>query len=55
LFLVAATFRILGLDFCVLAYWASVAPLLSLSSFYKYARGHCKVAWSFARVVRGVE
>ena len=30
LLLVAATFCILGLDFCVLAYWGSAALLLSL-------------------------
>jgi len=30
LLLVAATFCILGLDFCVLAYWGSAAVLLSL-------------------------
>ena len=47
----AATFCILGLDFCVLAYWGSAALLVSLSSFYNYARGHCKAARNFARVV----
>ena len=36
----------------MLAYWGSVALLFSLLSFYNYARGHCKAAWSFARVVR---
>ena len=46
------TFGILGLDFCVLAYWGSAALLLSLESFYNYARGHCKAARGFARVVR---
>ena len=30
LLLVAATFCILGLDFCVLAYWGSAALLISL-------------------------
>ena len=52
LLLVAATFCILGLDFCVLAYWGSAALLVSLSSFYNYARGHCKAAPNFTRVVR---
>ena len=32
LLLVAATFCILGLDFCVLAYWGSAALLLNLST-----------------------
>jgi len=49
---VIATFCILGLDFCVLTYWGSAALLLSLESFYNYARGHCKAARSFTRVVR---
>ena len=35
----ALAFCILGLDFCVLAYWGSAALLLSLESFYNYARG----------------
>ena len=52
LLLVAATFCILGLDFCVLAYWGSAALLFSLQSFYNYARGHCKAARIFVRVVR---
>jgi len=34
----------LGLDSCVLAYCSSAAPLLSLQSFYNYARGHCEAA-----------
>ena len=32
------------LDSCVLAYCSSPAPLLSLQSFYNYARGHCEAA-----------
>ena len=52
LLLVAATCCILDLDFCVLAYCGSAVLLLSLQSFYNYARGHCKVARRFAKVVR---
>ena len=33
-----------GLDSCVFAYCSSAAPLLSLQSFYNYARGHCETA-----------
>ena len=35
-----------GLDSCVLAYWGSAAPLLSLQSFCNYAKGHCEAARS---------
>ena len=30
---------------------ALAAPLLSLQSFYNYARGHCEAAWSFFRAI----
>jgi len=36
---------------CVFAYWGSAAPMLSLYSFYNYARGHCEAVQSFSRVV----
>jgi len=39
------------LDSCVLAYCCSAAPLLSLQSFYNYARGHCEGARSFFRAM----
>jgi len=35
----------------VLAYWGSAAPLLSLQSFYNYARGHCEAMQNFFKVV----
>jgi len=38
----------------VLAYCGSAAPLLSLHSFYNYARGHCEAARNFFRVVHTV-
>ena len=34
----------LGLDSCVITYFSSAALLLSLQSFYNYARGHCEAA-----------
>jgi len=40
--------------FCVLAYCGSVAPLLSLQSFYNYAKGHCEAARSFFRAMHSV-
>jgi len=43
-----------GLDSCVLAYCVSFAPLLSLQSFYNYARGHCEAARSFFRAMHSV-
>jgi len=43
-----------GLDSCVLAYCGSAAPLLSLQSFYNYARGHCEAARSFFRAMHSV-
>jgi len=43
-----------GLDSCVLTYCDSAAPLLSLQSFYNYARGHCEAARNFFRVVHSV-
>ena len=39
---------------CVLAYWGSAAPLLSLQLSYNYARGHCEAARNFFRVVHSV-
>jgi len=33
---------------------ALAAPLLSLQSFYNYARGHCEAAWSFFRAMHSV-
>ena len=44
----------LGLDSCVLACCGSAAPLLSLQSFYNYARGHYEAARNFFRVVHSV-
>jgi len=38
----------------VLAYCGSAAPLLSLQSFYNYARGHCEAARSFFRAMHSV-
>jgi len=38
----------------VLAYWGSVAPLLSFKFVYNYARGHCEAARNFCRVVHSV-
>ena len=38
----------------MLAYCGSAAPLLSLQSFYNYARGHCEAAWSFFRTMHSV-
>ena len=35
----------------MLAYWGSAAPLVSLQSFYNYARGHCEGARNYFRVV----
>jgi len=43
-----------GLDSCVLAYCGFAAPLLSLPSFYNYARGHCEAAWNFFRGMHSV-
>jgi len=43
-----------GLDSCVLAYCGSAAPLLSLQSFYNYARGYCETARSFFRAMHSV-
>jgi len=44
----------LGSVSCVFTYWESAAPLLSLQSFYNYARGHCEVTRNFFRVVHSV-
>jgi len=38
----------------VLAYCGSATPLLSLQSFYNYARGHCEAARSFVRAMHSV-
>jgi len=44
-----------GLDSCVLAYCGSAAPaLLSIQSFYSYARGDCEAARSFFRAMHSV-
>ena len=42
------------LDSCVLAYCGSAAPLLSLQSFYNYARGHCEATRSFFGTIQSV-
>jgi len=54
LFLVKSPWSFLSLDSCVLAYCGSGAPLLSLQSFYNYARGHCEAARSFFRAIHSV-
>jgi len=36
---------------CVLTYWGSAAPLLSLLSFYNYTRNHCGATRNFFKVV----
>jgi len=43
-----------GMDSCMLTYCGSAAPMLSLQSFYNYARDHCEAARSFFRVMHSV-